>query len=48
MHRALTILSFVAGDNHPEIASVYLNLGLMYQEVENNQATIDSYSLNLQ
>lgn len=36
MHRALMILSLVAGDNHPEIASVYLNLGLMYQEVENH------------
>lgn len=48
MHRALLILSLVAGDNHPEIASVYLNLGLMYQEIENHQATIDSYTINLQ
>jgi len=48
MHRALLILSLVAGDNHPEIASVYLNLGLMYQEVDNQQATIDSYQINLQ
>lgn len=48
MHRALLILSLVAGDNHPEIASVYLNLGLMYQEIDNQQATIDSYSINLQ
>lgn len=35
MHRALLILSLVAGEIHPEIASVYLNLGLMYQEIEN-------------
>jgi hypothetical protein len=48
MHRALLILSLVAGDYHPEIASVYLNLGLMYQEIENHQATIDSYTINLQ
>lgn len=34
MHRALNILSLVAGQNHPEVASIYLNLGLMYQEVE--------------
>lgn len=39
MHRALNILSVVAGDNHPEIASIYLNLGLMYQEVDHQQAT---------
>jgi hypothetical protein len=38
----------VAGDTHPELASVYLNLGLMYQEVEQQQATIDSYTINLQ
>jgi len=35
MHRALLILSLVAGEFHPEIASVHLNLGLMYQEVDN-------------
>lgn len=43
MNRALAILNIVAGENHPEIASIYLNLGLMYQEVEQIQATIDSY-----
>ncbi len=48
MHRALLILSLVAGEIHPEIASVYLNLGLMYQEIENQQATVDSYTINLQ
>jgi len=48
MHRALLILSLVAGDIHPEIASVYLNLGMMYQEVDNTQATLDSYQINLQ
>lgn len=48
MHRALNILSLVAGDSHPEIASIYLNLGLMYQEVEQQQATVDAYAINLQ
>lgn len=47
MHRALNILSLVAGDSHPEIASIYLNLGLMYQEVEQQQATADAYAINL-
>ena len=48
MYRALNLLCMVAGDSHPEIASIYLNLGLMYQELEDQQATIDSYSINLQ
>lgn len=48
MHRALNILSLCAGDVHPEIASIYLNLGLMYQEVEQIQATVDSYKMSLQ
>jgi len=30
MYRALHILQIVTGDYHPEIASIYLNLGLMY------------------
>jgi len=47
MHRALNILSLVAGQNHPEVASIYLNLGLMYQEVEQISATVDSYQMSL-
>lgn len=35
MHRALAILNLVTGDYHPEVASIYLNLGLMYQEIDN-------------
>lgn len=34
MNRALQILSLVAGEVHPEIQSIYLNLGLMYSEVD--------------
>lgn len=48
MFRALAILQIVAGETHPELASIHLNLGLMYQEVEQIQATIDSYQLSLQ
>ena len=47
MHRALNILTLVAGQNHPEVASIYLNLGLMYQEVEQIEATVDSYQMSL-
>lgn len=34
MYRALTILKISAGENHPDISSIYLNLGLMYQDFE--------------
>jgi tetratricopeptide (TPR) repeat protein len=32
----------VCGEYHPEIASLYLNLGMMYQEVENHEAAVDA------
>jgi len=35
MYRSLHILKMCCGDNHPEISSTYLNLGLMYQEIDN-------------
>jgi lipoprotein NlpI len=41
-------LSVVAGDVHPEIANIYLNLGMMYQETEQNDAAVQSYLSNLQ
>jgi len=33
----------VAGENHPDISSIYLNLGLMYQDVDNFHASIDCF-----
>jgi hypothetical protein len=30
MQRALKILIAVVGENHPDIASIYFNMGLMY------------------
>jgi hypothetical protein len=30
MYRALSILKVSAGEDHPDIAALYLNLGLMY------------------
>ena len=38
MHKALSIMQTSVGENHPEIASIYLNLGMMYQEIENDEA----------
>lgn len=32
-----------AGENHPDIAALYLNLGLMYQDFEHFQAAIDCF-----
>ena len=33
MYRALSILKMCSGDYHPEIGNIYLNLGMMYQEI---------------
>lgn len=47
MHKAINILKVVAGDNHPDISSISLNLGLMYQDVENFHAAIDCFTDSL-
>ena len=44
MHKALSILQISVGEFHPEIASIYLNLGMMYQEIEKNEAALDAYT----
>jgi protein TIF31 len=43
MYRSLSILNVVVGDQHPDISSLYVNLGLMYQDVDNHQAAIDCF-----
>lgn len=43
MLKSLNILKVVCGDNHPDISSIYLNLGLMYQDIENYHAAIDCF-----
>ena len=48
MHRALSILKLSAGEYHPEICNIYLNLGLMYQEIQAMQAALDVYQLHLE
>ena len=30
----MNILKLASGENHPDISSIYLNLGLMYQDFE--------------
>lgn len=42
MWRALSILQLSCGEHHPEIANIYLNLGMMYQEVDNQEAAADA------
>ena len=43
MRKSIQILEVVCGSNHPDISSMYLNLGLMYQDVENYNAAIDCF-----
>jgi protein TIF31 len=38
MYRSLNIMQLSCGEFHPDIANIYLNLGLMYQEMDNNEA----------
>jgi protein TIF31 len=40
MYRSLKILKAVCGENHPDISAIYLNLGLMYQDLENFESAI--------
>ena len=37
-----------AGDYHPEIGNIYLNLGLMYQEIQALPEALEVYQLHLQ
>ena len=43
MFRALYILEITSGESHPDVAAMYLNMGHMYSEIDQNQASIDSY-----
>ncbi len=36
-------MNVICGDNHPDISSCYLNLGLMYQDIDNFQAALDCF-----
>ena len=44
LHRSLKILQASIGEYHPEIASVYLKLGLVYQEIDNMDAALEAYN----
>jgi hypothetical protein len=35
------------GEYHPEIANIYLNMGMMYQEAAKDEAALDAYQLYL-
>jgi len=43
LHRALNILQSSVGDYHPEIASIYLKMGIIYQEIDNMEASLEAY-----
>ena len=47
MQKSLRILEVTTGSNHPDLSSIYLNLGMMYQDVENFHAAIDCYMESL-
>ena len=48
MYRALNILKMSAGDFHPEVGNIYLNLGLMYQEIQALKESLEVYQLHLE
>jgi len=43
MYRALNILKMVCGLKHPDVSSIYMNLGLMYQDCELFYQAVDCY-----
>ena len=47
MNRALYIYEIVWGSNHPEIASVYMKLGSMYNQIDDIQMAIDWFKQSL-
>ena len=47
MYRSLNILKIVGGEGHPDVANIYLNLGLMYQDFEKYQPAIDCFQESL-
>ena len=47
LHRALKIMQSSMGEYHPEIASIYLKMGLVYQEIDNMGAALEAYVQHL-
>lgn len=47
LHRALNIMQASVGEYHPEIASIFLKMGLVYQEVEHYDAALEAYIQHL-
>ncbi len=46
--RALNILQSSVGEYHPEIAAIYLKLGLVYQEVDQMDAALEASMQHLE
>jgi tetratricopeptide (TPR) repeat protein len=47
MSRALIILKTIAGENHPDIASLYLNTGLMLKDMDRIPEAVNYYKRSL-
>ena len=48
LNRSLAILQNSIGEYHPEIAGIYMKMGLMYQEVEDMDSALNSYTEHLE
>lgn len=48
LKRAIYIKEVCCGDLHPELASSYLNLGVMYMEIDNPEAAIECFEKALE
>lgn len=47
LHRALNILQSSVGEYHPEIASVYLKMAVVYREVNQLDSSLEAYNQHL-
>jgi len=47
LNRALDILRYSIGEYHPEIASIYTKMGMVYQEIDKLDAALEAYNRHL-
>ena len=48
LHRSLSILQSSMGEYHPEIAAIYLKMGVLYVEVEDMDSSLVAYTKHLE
>ena len=44
LHRGLAILQASIGEYHPEIAGIYMKMGMVYSEMEQLDAALEAYT----